>query len=232
MDQPWLLDESAHAGPEHFDSGFVSGYDRKQGHPDPTEDIDLFARYGLGQAAVILDLGAGTGQFSLAAARQFGTVRAIDVSVQMLEALRDRAAAANVGNLDCIRAGFLSYRHDGPPADAVYTRNALHHLPDFWKAIALNRMARIMRPGAVLRIHDLIYDFQPSEAEEILDQWLAHAAEDPAEGYTRADFVGHIREEHSTFRWLFEPMLAASGFEIVTADFLRDVYGAYTCVKR
>ena len=232
MDKPWLLDESAHAGPEHFDSRFVSGYDRKQGYPDPTEDIDLFARYGLGPTSVILDLGAGTGQFSLAAARQFGTVRAIDVSVQMLEALRDRAAAANVGNLDCIRAGFLSYRHDGPPAVAVYTRNALHHLPDFWKAIALNRMARIMRPGAVLRIHDLIYDFQPSEAEVILDQWLAHAAEDPAEGYTRADFVAHIREEHSTFRWLFEPMLAASGFEIVTADFLRDVYGAYTCVKR
>jgi hypothetical protein len=114
----------------------------------------------------------------------------------------------------------------------VYTRNALHHLPDFWKAIALNRLARIMRPGAVLRIHDLIYDFRPSEAEEILDQWLAHAAEDPAEGYTRVDFVAHIREEHSTFRWLFEPMLAASGFEIVTADFRRGVYGAYTCVKR
>src|SRR5262249_58730321 len=122
----------------------------------------------------------------------------------MLEALRVRAAAANGGNLDCIRAGFLSYRHDGPPADAVYTRNALHHLPDVWKAIALNRMARIMRPGAVLRIHDLIYDFQPSEAEEILDQWLAYAAEDPAHAYLRADFLGHIREETTSSQWLLE----------------------------
>jgi len=232
MDKPWLLDEPAHARPEHFESGFVSGYDRKQGHPDPTEDIDLFARYGLGQAAVILDLGAGTGQFSLAAARQFGSVRAIDVSGRMLGFLRDRAAAANLANLDCIQAGFLSYRHEGLPVDGVYTRNALHHLPDFWKAIALNRLARIMRPRAVLRIHDLIYDFQPSEAEEILDRWLDHAAQDPAEGYTREDFVVHIREEHSTFRWLFEPMLAASGFEIVTTDFRGRVYGAYTCVKR
>jgi SAM-dependent methyltransferase len=232
MDKPWLLDESAHAGPEHFDSRLVSGYDRKQGYPDPTEDIDLFARYGLGPTSVILDLGAGTGQFSLAAARRFGRVRAVDVSGRMLGLLRDRAAAANLANLDCIQAGFLSYQHDGPPADGVYTRNALHHLPDFWKAIALNRLAGIMRPGAVLRIHDLIYDFQPSGAEEILDQWLDHAAEDPAEGYTRADFAVHIRDEHSTFRWLFEPMLAASGFEIVTADFRRDVYGAYTCVKR
>ena len=232
MDKPWLLDESAHAGPEHFDSGFVSGYDSKQGYPDPTEDIDLFARYGLGPTSVILDLGAGTGQFSLAAARQFGSVRAIDVSGRMLGLLRDRAAATNLANLDCIHAGFLSYRHEGLPADGVYTRNALHHLPDFWKAMALNRLARIMRPRAVLRIHDLIYDFQPSEAEEILAQWLDHAAEDPAEGYTRADFAVHIRDEHSTFRWLFEPMLAASGFEIVTADFRGRVYGAYTCVKR
>jgi hypothetical protein len=29
-----------------------------------------------------------------------------------------------------------------------------------------------------------------------------------------------------------EPMLAAAGFEIVTADFSGSVYGAYTCRKR
>lgn len=55
----------------------------------------------------------------------------------------------------------------------MYTRNALHHLPDFWKAVALNRVAGIMRTGAVLRIHD----FQPSESERILDRWLDHAEE-------------------------------------------------------
>jgi hypothetical protein len=25
-----------------------------------------------------------------------------------------------------LQAGFLSYQHTGPPADAVFTRNALH----------------------------------------------------------------------------------------------------------
>jgi hypothetical protein len=53
----------------------------------------------------------------------------------MLELLRQRAAAAGVANLECVQAGFLSYRHAGPPADAVYTRNALHQLPDFWKRV-------------------------------------------------------------------------------------------------
>jgi hypothetical protein len=63
----------------------------------------------------------------------------------MLGLLRQRAAAAGVANLECVQAGFLSYQHAGPPADAVSTRNALHQLPDFWKAVALDR--RVARAG-------------------------------------------------------------------------------------
>src|SRR5215831_3420430 len=231
MDEPWLFDESSHAGPEHLDARFVSGYDRKQGYPDPTEDLDIFARFGLGPTSVVLDLGAGTGQFALAAARRFGHVRAIDISAQMLEFLRERVAEANLPNLDCVRAGFLSYRHDGPSVDGVYTRNALHHLPDFWKAVALDRIARLLRPGGVLRLRDLIYDFGPAEASQVFGRWLDHASDDPATGYTAEDYAEHIRTEFSTFRWLLEPMLARAGFEIVAADFAGRLYGAYTCLK-
>ena len=58
-----------------------------------------------------------------------------------------------------------------------------------------------------------------------------YAAADPAGGYTGEDYAGHIRTEFSTYRRLLEPMLAATGFEIVSADFNRRLYGAYTCVK-
>ena len=119
-----------------------------------------------------------------------------------------------------------------PPADAVYTRNALHQLPDFWKARALDRIWGLLRPGGVLRLHDLIYDFQPSEAEAVFGRWLEGAADDPALGSTSADFAEHVRTEHSTFRWLLEPMLAAAGFQILTVEFSGSVYGAYTCQKR
>jgi hypothetical protein len=34
------------------------------------------------------------------------------------------------------------------------------------------------------------------------------------------------------FRWLLEPMLATTGFEILTAEFRGSVYGAYTCRRR
>ena len=113
----------------------------------------------------------------------------------------------------------------------MYTRNALHQLPDFWKALALERIANLLRPGGVLRLRDLVFDFQPGEAEVVLDGWLDDAVADPARGYTREDFAEHLRTEFSTFRWLLEPMLAAAGFTVVTADFDGSIYGAYTCVK-
>jgi ubiquinone/menaquinone biosynthesis C-methylase UbiE len=229
--ESWLIDELAHAGPEHLDPAFVSGYDRKQGHPDPAEDLAVFEAHGLGANSAVVDFGAGTGQFALAAARRFGHVTAVDVSPAMLAVLRERAAAAGLANLDCVRAGFLSYSDSGPPADGVYTRNALHQLPDFWKALALDRIARMLRPGGVLRLCDLIYDFSPAEAGGVFGHWLDAAAEEPADGYTAEDYAEHIRTEFSTFRWLLEPMLAAAGFKIVTAEFSGRLYGDYTCVR-
>jgi len=149
----------------------------------------------------------------------------------MLALLRERAAGAGLANVECVRAGFLSYQHTGPAADAVFTRNALHQLPDFWKALALGRIAGLLRPGGILRLRDLIFDFQPAEAGAILDDWLEGAVADPERGYTREDFAEHLRTEFSTFRWLLEPMLATAGFTVVTADFDGSIYGAYTCVR-
>jgi cyclopropane fatty-acyl-phospholipid synthase-like methyltransferase len=227
-----MIDESAYAGPEHLDPDFVKGYEQKQGSPDSTPDLDVLAKHGLGPTSTVVDLGAGTGIFALAAARRLGHVTAVDISPAMLRVVRNRATEAGLANVDCVQAGFLSYQHANAPVDAVYTRNALHHLPDFWKGLALFRLAEMMRTGGVLRLHDLIYDFQPLDADRVFNGWLDSAAKDPAHGYTRQDLAQHIRTEHSTFRWLLEPILVSSGFEVVTADFRGSVYGAYTCIKR
>jgi ubiquinone/menaquinone biosynthesis C-methylase UbiE len=226
-----MLDELAYAGPEHLDPAFVAGFDRKQGYPDPAGDLAVLRAHGIGPDATVVDLGTGTGRFALAAAPLVRRVVAADVSPAMLAVLRERAAEAGLGNVQCVRAGFLSYEHAGAPADAVYTRNALHQLPDFWKALALERIAHLLRPGGVLRLRDLIFDFQPAEAGTVLDDWLDDAVQDASRGYTREDFAEHLRTEFSTFRWLFEPMLAAAGFTVITTDFDSSIYGAYTCVK-
>ena len=43
MVKPWMLDELAHAGPEHLDPAFVAGFDRKQGYPDFANDLAVLA---------------------------------------------------------------------------------------------------------------------------------------------------------------------------------------------
>jgi SAM-dependent methyltransferase len=232
VDETWILDELAYAGPEHLDAEFIAGFDRKQGYPDPETDLAAFAAHGLDANSAVVDLGAGTGQFAVAAARRFGRVTAVDVSPAMVAALRAKAAAAGISpaRLECVRGGFLSYSPAGR-VDGVYTRNALHQLPDFWKAVALRRIADMLRPGGVLRLRDLVYDFGPEEAETVFAGWFAGAATDPAAGYTAADYAEHIRTEYSTFRWLLEPMLAAAGFAVADVSYERRLYAAYTCVR-
>jgi ubiquinone/menaquinone biosynthesis C-methylase UbiE len=228
----WFPDELAHAGDEHLDPAYVAGYDQKAG-TDPTEEVALLRELGLGAPDTLVDLGTGTGTLALAAAPHCRRVVAVDVSPQMLALLKERATRLGIGNIECVRAGFLTYAHRGDPADFVYSRNALHHLPDFWKAIALERVAGMLKPGGVLRLHDIVYSFEPHEAIAMIEAWLAGAADQPERGWTRDELAKDIREEHGTFSWLLEPMLERAGFAIRDAHHVeRRVFSAYTCMRR
>jgi ubiquinone/menaquinone biosynthesis C-methylase UbiE len=233
MTAAWVIDELDYAGPEHLDADFVSGYDRKQGFPSVDPDLLALDDLGvLGPDCTAVDLGTGTGRFAIAAASRCRRVVAVDVSPAMLAHARQAAERAGVlQKLECVRAGFLSYHHQGAPADAVYTRNALHQLPDFWKGLALHRIAGILRPGGVLRLHDLVYDFTPAEAPQVLERWMSAAGTDPAAGYTRDDFTTHVRTEFSTFSWLLEQLLAAAGFRIDRKEISGRIYATYTCTR-
>lgn len=129
----WWLDELAHAGPEHLDARYVAGYDRKA-QTNPAVDVEALRDVGFGSDSTMIDLGAGTGVVAFAAAAECRHVTAVDVSAAMAGHLRMRAAELGLDNVDVVRAGFLTYDHAGPPVDFVYTRNALHQIPDFWKA--------------------------------------------------------------------------------------------------
>jgi ubiquinone/menaquinone biosynthesis C-methylase UbiE len=226
-----MLDELAHAGDEHLDDDYVAAYEHKAGF-EPGEEIEVLQRHGLNPDSIVVDLGCGTGVFAIAVAPLCRQVIAVDVSPAMIGLLRDRVANAGVTNVVVQQAGFMSYAHEGPPADIVYTRHALHQVPDFWKAIALSRIADVLRPGGVLRVRDLIYDFAPDEAGAVFDTWFANASKVPGYGWSAEELAEHVRLEHSTFTWLLEPMFDHTGFDIVEHDLQVPTYGAYLCRRR
>lgn len=217
----WLLDEASCAGRENLDPTHASRYDAKE-DASAASEVALLESVGLTPASLVVEFGAGTGQFSVEVAPACARVIAVDVSRPMLEELQVKVANLGLSNIEVVRAGFLTYEHRGGPADFVYSRYALHHLPDFWKAVALSRLRRMLRPGGILRLWDVVYDFAPAQAESRIEAWCATGAETIEGQWSRAELEEHVREEHSTFSWLLEPMIARSGFEIARADHSED----------
>ena len=224
----WYPDELELAGPEHLNAEFVAGYDRKQQF-DPSDDVVLLGELGIGTDATVVDLGAGTGTFAVAAARAVGEVVAVDISPVMVEVLRRRVQESGVENVTITEAGLLSYSHAGRAPAAVYCRNVLHHLPDFWKGDALQRIAGLLAPNGVLLVRDIVYDFEPASAPARIGEWLAGASDDPTVGYTAEDLVEHLQSEHSTYRTVLDSLIESAGFRIVDVEFRRSVYASYTC---
>jgi ubiquinone/menaquinone biosynthesis C-methylase UbiE len=217
----WLLDELSCAGRENLDAAHVARYDAKE-DASAAGELALLEGMGIAGGSLAVEFGTGTGQFTVEIAQRCERVIAVDVSALMLEALRGKIARLGLSNVEVIQAGFLTYEHLGKPADLIYSRLALHHLPDFWKAIALARLRAMLRAGGLLRLWDVVYDFAPAEAEARLEAWFASAGETVEAEWTRAELEEHVRDEHSTFSWLLEPMILRSGFEIVQADYSED----------
>lgn len=226
----WVPDELVYAGRENRDPAHAARYDQKMDAEAGRELSELLPL--IGEDATVVDLGAGTGQFAMEAAPKVKRVVAVDVSEVMLSRLRAKLQDSGLMNVDCVLAGFLTYEHEGEPADLVYSRFALHHLPDFWQAIAIDRIAGMLRQGGIFRLWDVAYSFDPSQATEVLEAWMSNAGGDIEGEWLRSEFEDHIRDENSTFTWLLEPMLEKAGLRIEKADYSDDqVFARYVCVK-
>jgi SAM-dependent methyltransferase len=221
----WQLDELAHAGRENLDAAHVERYDRKM-DAGAAHEVDLLRSYGLDESSMVVDIGCGTGQFSLAVAAVCRRVVAVDVSPVMGQRLARNRDDARLDNLEIVEAGFLTYEHTGDPVDVVYSRFALHHLPDFWKVGALSRIQTMLRPGGLFRLWDVVYSFDPVDADARIEAWCEPPDQDVETGWARWEMEEHIRDEHSTYTWLLEPMLKRTGFTIEAADYSDDAFEA------
>lgn len=232
FDEFWIFDPARNGGPDFSNPEQVAAYDRKQ-QSDPAQERSLLHDLGLTADHTLLEFGSGTGTLVLEAAKICKEVVAVDISKAMLEYTRKRAESSGLDNLEYRHQGFLDYEHKGEPVDFIVTKNALHHLPDFWKMTALHRIGALLKPGDTFYLRDVVYSFEPAELAESIEAWFdAVTVENPEEGWTRAEFEAHVREEFSTYSWLLEAMFAKAGLKIVSSSYSDlKTYASYTCIK-
>lgn len=211
----WRYDESIPLGRDFTSADEVRAYDAfHRRFRDPDADaaraMELLAPRPDWSVA---DYGCGTGVLVLRLAAVCREVHAIDLSPAMLRFAADRAAEQNLSNIRFHHATFLTYSHQGPLLDAAHSALALHHLPDFWKQIALSRIHAALKPGAPFLLSDMSWpDDHPIEA---IQAWLAGlAASDPQ---IAAELSKTPRREFVTSDWILRQILQRAGFTILQA---------------
>ena len=98
--------------------------------------------------ARVLDCAAGTGAFSLAAAKRAGSVLCTDRSEAMLDRARGKAAKMGLANIGFARRDITALTDPDGAFDAVIAANVLHLLPE--PEIAVRELWRVTAPGGRL----------------------------------------------------------------------------------
>jgi len=200
---------------------------------DSHDDADLRARAALKMLGVqrgwrIADIGCGNGVLATEAALMGAEVDAIDISPAMLALAeiyaRDRKAPVRTQS-----AGLLSFAYRPESYDLIVSEFTLHHLPDFWKAVAMSRIYRALKPGATFYLRDIVYASMPDAVERDVEQWADFEIKN--HDVPRESVVTHMRDEYSTFGWVMERLLTAVGFTLVSADYHAPMHGTYLLRK-
>src|SRR3979490_1186413 len=200
---------------------------------DLEDDSGLRARAALTMLRVqcgwrVADIGCGNGVLACEAALMGAEVDAIDISPAML-ALANLQAKDRKISIRTQSAGLLSFAYQPNSYDLIVSEFTLHHLPDFWKAVALSRIYGALKPGANFYLRDIVFVSMPDGSERDVEAWADFNIKN--HDFGRDSVVTHMRDEYSTFGWVVERMLTDIGFALVSADFHAPLHGTYLLRK-
>jgi len=224
----WLYDEFHFSGVDYSNKETSDNFEKRH---RSFRDFDLefkriCSRSGLTPNDVVLDLGCGSGAFVAPAAKYCRKIYAADVSDAMLETLKKKLNAEELAKVKLLHAGFLTLPKLDEPLDAVISSIALHHIPDFWKVVALQKIADALKPNGVFYLLDVVFSFPVAKWREGVQHVL-----DVMESAAGHEAKTHISSEFSAFDWVLEGAFERVGLKIEAvyndADFLR----AYVCRK-
>jgi 2-polyprenyl-3-methyl-5-hydroxy-6-metoxy-1,4-benzoquinol methylase len=200
---------------------------------DVSEDSDARARQALTTLGVkagwrVADIGCGNGVLATEAALMGAEVDAIDISPAML-GLAEIYARDRKARIRTQPAGLLSFAYQPNSYDLIVSEFTLHHLPDFWKAVAISRIFNALKPGANFYLRDMVFVSMPDGVDRDVEGWADFSIKN--HDFERESVMTHMRDEYSTFGWVMERMLTETGFTLVSVDYHAPLHGTYLLRK-
>jgi ubiquinone/menaquinone biosynthesis C-methylase UbiE len=123
---------------------------------------EVVERVGVGRGMQLLDVGAGSGAVSLAAARRGAHVLATDISPTMVERLLARARAEGLANLTTRAMDGYALDLEDETFDLTASQNGVSLFPDVARGLA--EMVRVTRAGGRV----VIVSFGPIQRAEFV----------------------------------------------------------------
>jgi len=229
----WLYNELNQIGVDYASYEEVEKYDS---HMQKLRDIKneistLVAATAPTEKSKVLEFGAGTGEFSVALALLSQEVVAVDVSQAMLDYAKEKARSRKINNIQFHHAGFLTFDEQAEQFDIIFTQLALHHLPDFWKSIALNNIFNLLKDGGRFFLKDVVYPSGIENYELFFNSVIEGIVNSIGAEFSK-EIIEHIREEYSTLDWVLEELLSKSGFTILNRTVENGFIYTYLCEKK
>lgn len=143
---------------------------------------EVVARLGLAPGAVVADIGAGSGVFTLPLARAVpqGRVYAVDIDQGLVDHIARKAEEARAANVRPVLGQFTDPRLPAMDVDVAFIFDVLHHIED--RATYLRSLAGYLRPGGRIAVIDFHPELGPHKNDPKLQvtrdqtrEWMAAA---------------------------------------------------------
>jgi putative AdoMet-dependent methyltransferase len=229
----WFYNEAKQCGVNYSDMNLAAQYDEKH---NKFRNYEKEVNYLINELSLnnsknmtLIDFGCGTGAFSVNASKYFKKIYAVDVSEAMIYQAKKKTKPQK-NNITFINSGFLSYEHTEDPVDIIISSAALHHLPDFWKQIALLRINKMLKLNGIFYLFDIVFQFEPTLYKEKINNFISDFTVKAGNDF-KSELEIHIREEYSTFDWIMKGIIKNAGFKIERSKSNDGFSTEYICIK-
>jgi len=143
---------------------------------------EAVGRLGLVPGAVVADIGAGSGVFTLPLARAVpqGRVYAVDIDQGLVDHIARKAEEARAANVRPVLGAFTDPRLPARDVDVAFIYDVLHHIED--RATYLRSLAGYLKPDGRIAVIDFHPELGPHKNEPKLQvtrdqtrEWMAAA---------------------------------------------------------